>query len=73
MLKSIHYSLDVIREEARYLIQKGILSRRQPIYNLGQFIPVQDWSYVERELANNEFLLRDCLGDLLGREDWSED
>lgn len=73
MLKSIHYSLDVIREEARYLIQKGILSRRQPIYNLSQFIPVQDWSYVEHELANNEFLLRDCLGDLLGREDWSED
>lgn len=32
MIPSIQYSLAVIRDEARRLVQQGIISRQQPIY-----------------------------------------
>jgi hypothetical protein len=73
MVNSVEYSLDVIRDEARRLVKKGLVSRRQPIYTLCQYIPVREWERVESELEKNDFLLRDCLLDLLGREDWDED
>ncbi len=73
MVQSVEYSLDVIRDEARRLVNKGLISRRQPIYALCQYIPVREWAGVESELEKNDFLLRDCILDLLGREDWDED
>jgi hypothetical protein len=73
MLQHVSYSLDVIREEARQLVCKGIIDRRQPIYVLGQHIPAREWEYVERELELNDFLLRDPIIDLLGSESWCED
>jgi hypothetical protein len=73
MLPSVQYSIDVIREEARQLVQKGTVSRNQPIYVLCQYIPPREWECVECELERNEFLLRDRVLDLLGREDWTED
>ncbi|EKQ70078.1 hypothetical protein OsccyDRAFT_0342 [Leptolyngbyaceae cyanobacterium JSC-12] len=73
MLKPVSYSLDVIREEARQLVCKGIIDRQQPIYVLCQYIPAREWEYIERELERNDFLLRDPVVDLLGSEDWCED
>lgn len=73
MLQSIQYSLDVIQDEARQLVQKGIVSRNQPIYTLCQFIPPRDWVCIECELERCNFLLRDRIGDLLGREEWDND
>lgn len=73
MLQHVQYSIESIREEARQLIQKGLLDRKQPIYALCQFFPVREWGYIESELERNDFLLRDCILDLIGREDWSED
>lgn len=73
MLQHVQYSLEVIREEARQLIAKGVLDRKQPIYALCQHFPAREWVFIERELESNEFLLRDSILDLLGREDWSED
>jgi len=73
MLQHVSYSLDVIREEARRLVCQGVIDRKQPIYVLCQFIPPRDWEYVERELERSDFLLRDPIVDLLGREDWCED
>ncbi len=67
------YSLEVIREEARQLVHKGIISRQQPIYILCQNIPARDWVYFATELEANEFLLRDRISDLLGREEWHND
>ena len=73
MLQSIHYSLTVIQDEARQLVQKGLVSRHQPIYILCQYIPAREWACVKCELERCNFLLRDRIGDLMGYEDWEND
>lgn len=70
---TIQYSIDVIREEARNLVKKGVVGRQQPIYSLCQYIPAREWALVESELEKSNFLLRDRIGDLMGREDWEND
>jgi len=70
---SVHYSLDVIRDEARQLVQKGMVSRQQPIYTLCQYIPAREWVCIEDELEQCDFLLRDRIADLLGQEEWDND
>lgn len=69
----VHCSIDTIRDEARELIRKGVISRQQPIYRLCQFFPAREWTGIELELEANDFLLRDRIIDLLSHEDWSED
>jgi len=72
-LPSFRYSLDIIQDEARQLVQKGVVSRQQPIYTLCQYIPPREWVCVESELEKWDFLLRDRIGDLIGREEWDND
>ncbi len=73
MLQSIQYSLPVIQDEARQLVQEGLVSRHQPIYILCQYIPAREWAWIERELERCNFLLRDRIGDLMGYEKWEND
>ena len=73
MMTTVRYSLDVIRDEARQLVEKGLVCHQQPIYTLCQYIPASEWLEVERELELNEFLLRDPIIDLLGKEEWEDD
>ena len=73
MLQSAQYSLNVIQDEARELVRKGKVGRQQPIYLLCQFIPAREWAFVECELERCNFLLRDRIGDLVGREHWDND
>lgn len=70
---TVQYSLDVIRDEARQLVSKGVISRQQPIYTLCQYIPARDWVCVEEELEDCDYLLRDRIGDLIGCEKWDND
>ncbi|MEB3883016.1 DUF4327 family protein [Lyngbya sp. CCY1209] len=70
---TVQYSLDVIKDEVRNLINKGAIGRQQPIYTLCQFIPAREWAYVECELEACNFLLRDRIGDLIGSEKWEND
>lgn len=72
-LPSIRYSLNVIQDEARELVHKGVISRQQPIYSLCQYIPAREWAGIECELEKSNFLLRDRVGDLIGREEWDND
>ena len=72
-LSTVQYSIDVIKDEARQLVSKGIVSRQQPIYSLCQYIPAREWACVETELERCNFLLRDRIGDLMGREVWDND
>lgn len=67
------YSIALLRDEARQLVEAGEVSRQQPIYVLCQFIPPREWVCVECELERCDYLLRDCIGDLLGCETWSND
>jgi len=69
----VQYSLDVIKEEARRFVLKGVISRQQPIYTLCQYIPAREWAWVESELEKSNFLLRDRIGDLMGHEEWEND
>ncbi|MBD2681481.1 MULTISPECIES: DUF4327 family protein [Nostoc] len=69
----VKYDIEVIKDEARELVKKGVIRRNEPIYTLCRYIPGREWVCVELELEKNEFLLRDKIIDLLGREDWSED
>jgi uncharacterized protein YqgQ len=75
MLKTLqkHYTIEMIRDEARHLIAEGKLDRHQPIYAICRYIPGREWECVEVELEEHDYLLRDRIIDLLGREDWSED
>lgn len=67
------YTIDMIRDEARQLVEKGAISRQQPLYVLCQYIPAREWVCVECELEQCEFLLRDRVGDLIGAEEWEND
>lgn len=73
MIQSIQYSINLIQDEARQLVQQGVISRQQPIYVLCKYIPAREWAYVECELERSNFLLRDRIGDLISREDWEND
>lgn len=73
MIQSVQYSMQFIQDEARQLVQQGVVSRNQPIYVLCQYIPAREWASVETELEKSSYLLRDRIGDLLGREDWEND
>lgn len=66
-------SISAIQEEARHLVKQGIIDRLQPIYRLCQYMPVREWAWIECELEENGYLLRDRIVDLLGREEWDND
>ncbi len=67
------YSLERLREDAIALIQKGCINSGQPIYTLCQYTTAREWLYVERELEEYGFLLRDRIIELVGQQKWSED
>ena len=70
---STHYSINMIKDEVRQLVENGKLSRRQPIYVLCQYIPAREWMLVECELERCDYLLRDQIGDLIPEEVWDND
>lgn len=70
---SIQYSIQMIRDEARQLVDKGVVSRHQPIFVLCQYIPAREWVCVESELERYNYLLRDRVGDLIAAEEWTND
>ena len=70
---SVNYSIDEIKDEARQLIEKGTISRQQPIYTLCEYIPAREWVCVECELERCEYLLRDSIGELVAYESWEND
>jgi len=67
------YSINMIKDEVRHLVEKGTVSRHQPIYNLCQYIPAREWVCVECELEKCDYLLRDQIGDLMSSENWDND
>jgi hypothetical protein len=69
----VSYSIDVVRDEVRRLVAKGIVSRQQPIYILCHHISAREWVCVENELERCNYLLRDRIADLLGNEHWDND
>ncbi len=73
MVATVDYSIDEIKDQARHLVERGIVDRHQPIFILCEFIPPREWICVECELERNDYLLRDRIGDLLAQDEWEED
>jgi hypothetical protein len=73
MSASSRYSLSFVQEEVRTLVHKGVLNPKKPIYTLCQYIPAREWAEVERELEENDFLLRDRIEDLISHDEWQND
>ncbi|MBD0267782.1 DUF4327 family protein [Pseudanabaena sp. FACHB-2040] len=69
----MRYTLGFIQDEVRELVQRGVVNRRQPIYTLYRYIPACDWPNFQQELEDNDYLLRDRIGDLLLPETWDND
>ncbi len=67
------YTINMIKDEVRHLVETGTVSRRQPLYVLCEFIPPREWVCVEIELERCEYLLRDQIGDLIPCEKWDND
>ena len=70
---STSYSIDILRDEARQLIETGIISRQQSIYTLCKYIPAREWVTIECQLERNDYLLRDPIGDLVSYDRWEND
>lgn len=73
MLHSKIYNLDMLRDEARELVNQGVVNRQQPIYALCRYISEREWECIEVDLEDSEYLLRDRIIDLLAAERWEED
>jgi uncharacterized protein YqgQ len=69
----IHYSINLIKDEVRQLLERGIISRNQPLYVLCEYLPAREWLGIECELERCDYLLRDRVGDLLSTEEWDSD
>jgi len=67
------YSIDTLKDEARQLIETGIVSRQQSIYTLCKYIPAREWVEIECELERCDYLLRDPIGDLISYDNWEND
>lgn len=67
------YSLDTLKNEARQLIETGIISRQQSIYTLCKYIPAREWVTIECQLERADYLLRDPIGDLVSYDSWEND
>ena len=72
-LKRKIYTLDMLRDEARELVERGMVNRQQPIYTLCRYVPGREWECFEIELEKNDFLQRDRIIDLLSKERWEAD
>lgn len=73
MVATVGYSINEIKNEARHLVERGIIDRHQPICILCNFIPPREWICVECELEQNDYLLRNHICDLLSQEKWEND
>ncbi|MEM6611499.1 MAG: DUF4327 family protein [Cyanobacteria bacterium P01_C01_bin.72] len=70
---STSYSIDILRDEARQLVETGVISRQQSIYSLCKYIPAREWVTVECQLERYDYLLRDPIGDLISYDQWESD
>lgn len=74
MLKEARrYSIYAIQDEVRALVTKGSISKHHQIYALARYFDSREWPEVEKVLTTHEYLLRDCVCDLIGQESWMND
>ena len=67
------YNFDLIVEEVKALLEKGVINRFQPLYILANYIPSREWLTVELELEEKGYLLRHQIKDILSQQTWDND
>lgn len=73
MSKVRQYALCDVKDEVIALVAKGLVGRQNRIYSLCTFFSYRDWLHVERILEAHDFLLRDPVIELIGKEVWAND
>jgi Domain of unknown function (DUF4327) len=73
MLKLREYTIQDIQDEVQALITKGAISHQQYLYELAKFFGYREWQEIERLLESHDYLLRDNIIDLVGKECWLND
>lgn len=73
MLAERQYSICSIQDEVRALVTKGSVGRQHQIYSLSRHFSDREWQQVGQVLETNDYLLRDCVVDLIGQEAWMND
>jgi hypothetical protein len=67
------YDLCDVRDEVKALVAKGLIARHHCIYSVCRFFNHRDWLNIEKILEAHDYLLRDSVLDLLGKEIWAND
>jgi hypothetical protein len=67
------YTLAMLCDEAKQLVDSGAVSRQQPIFTLCRYIAAREWPLIEAILEEHDYLLRDRIADLLTHETWEND
>lgn len=67
------YSICDIQDEVCALISRGSVGRQNRIYELSRYFGDRQWPKIERLLEENDYLLRDFVIDLVGKESWRSD
>jgi Domain of unknown function (DUF4327) len=67
------YSINDIQDETRALVARGLIGRQQRIFELSKYFDDRRWKNVEQLLEANDYLLRDHVIDLVGKEFWIGD
>ena len=73
MLVIHQYCITDFQDEVRALVARGSVSRQQRIYELRKYFGDRQWQNVERLLAEEDYLLRGYIIDLVGKESWIND
>ena len=73
MLVIEQYSIADFQDELRALVARGAVSRQQRIYELRRHFDDRAWHNVEQLLNLHDYLLKDFIADLVGKETWSND
>ncbi len=73
MLVIERYSIADFQDEVRALVTRGVLGRNQRIYELRGHFGDRAWQNVEQLLNLHDYLLKDFISDLVGKECWIND
>ncbi len=73
MLTTRELAIADVQDEVRALVTRGSVGRQQRIFELSRFFSDYRWHMIEQLLKTNDYLLRDRVIDLVGKEYWNGD
>ena len=62
-----------VQDDVRALVERGSVGRQHRIYELCKYFNDREWLKIEELLTAHNYLLRDSVIDLIGKESWDND